>query len=122
MKKKILVMAIAILGFAGATASAQETTSTNSRQETNAPQNKMRQPREFNEFAFEGILLDINQQTRMDSLNAAVKANRPERKGNGQCASTECQKSECKKAECKKGDCTAAEAPMPSRWKMPSQR
>ncbi|MDE6693227.1 MAG: hypothetical protein K2K05_07555, partial [Muribaculaceae bacterium] len=91
-------MAIAILGFAGATASAQETTSTNSRQETNAPQNKMRQPRDFNEFAFEGILLDINQQTRMDSLNAAVKANRPERNGNGQCASTECQKSDCKKA------------------------
>lgn len=105
-----MIMALALFGLAGATASAQETTSTNSSQETQVPQNKMRQPREFTEFAFEGILLDINQQQRMDSLNAAVKANRPVRGENGQCASAECQKSDCKKADCKKGECTAADA------------
>lgn len=119
MKKKILMMAIALFGIAGATASAQETTDNNSRQETQVPQNKMRQPREFTEFAFEGIQLDLNQQQRMDSLNAAVKANRPV-KGEGQCAAGDCQKpdckkgdckkADCKKADCKKGDCTEAQA------------
>ena len=108
MKKKILMMAIALFGIAGATASAQETTDNNSRQETQEPQNKMRQPREFTEFAFEGILLDINQQQRMDSLNAAVKANRP-MKGERQCGTADCQKPDCKKADCKKGDCKKAE-------------
>lgn len=104
MKKKFLIMAIALFGIAGATASAQETTGNQARQETQVPQNKMRQPREFTEFAFEGILLDLNQQQRMDSLNAAVKANRPV-KGEGQCAAADCKKDDCKKADCKKGDC-----------------
>lgn len=108
MKKKILMMAIALFGIAGATASAQETPCNNSCSERPAPQNKMRQPRTFNEFAFEGILLDINQQQRMDSLNAAVKANRPAKR-DGKCASDECVKNDCQKSDCQKGDCKKGE-------------
>ena len=38
--------------------------------------NKMYQPREFTEFAFEGILLTPEQQEKINALNAEVKANR----------------------------------------------
>lgn len=108
MKKKLLLMAIALIGLTGITAQAQET---QARQEAPVAQNKMRQPREFTEFAFEGILLDINQQQRIDSLNAAVKANRPGRPDRACCAndSADCTKAECQKADCKKGDCRKAD-------------
>ncbi len=67
MKKTLLTLAIAALGCTAFGASAQP--------QDNAPrmQNKMYQPQKFTDFAFEGILLDLNQQQRMDSLNAAVK-------------------------------------------------
>lgn len=111
MKKKLLLMAIALIGLTGITAQAQETQNNNNRQEAPAPQNKMRQPREFTEFAFEGILLDLNQQQRMDSLNAAVKANCPSRPDRACCANdgADCKKADCKKADCKKADCKKAD-------------
>lgn len=90
MKKKILMMAITLIGLTGISATAQ-TTSDNSGRPTPGSMNKMRQPREFSEFAFEGILLDLNQQQRMDSLNAAVKANRP-CKSDSQCSQASCDK------------------------------
>lgn len=91
MKKKILMMAIALLGITGMSATAQTTRESNAGQPTPGAMNKMRQPRDFNEFAFEGILLDLNQQQRMDSLNAAVKANRPSG-CDSQCAQANCDK------------------------------
>lgn len=93
MKKKILMMAIALIGLTGISATAQ-TTSDNAARPTPGSMNKMRQPREFSEFAFEGILLDINQQQRMDSLNAAVKANRP-CKSDNQCDQASCDNQCC---------------------------
>lgn len=115
MRKRLLMMAIALIGLTGITASAQETADNNATRLTPGQMNKMRQPREFTEFAFEGILLDINQQQRMDSLNAAVKANRPERPEGcctnestakcGDCKKSDCKKEDCKKADCKKEGC-----------------
>lgn len=91
MKKKILMMAIALLGITGMSATAQTSRNNNAAQATPGAMNKMRQPREFSEFAFEGILLDLNQQQRMDSLNAAVKANRPCQPA-GDCDMASCDK------------------------------
>lgn len=112
MKKKLLMMAIALIGLTGLTANAQEAADNNASRPTPGQMNKMRQPREFTEFAFEGILLDINQQQRMDSLNAAVKANRPERPERACCAkdstAKECKKADCKKEDCKKDKCQNA--------------
>lgn len=64
MKKILLTLAIALLGCTAFSVSAQNP----------GMQNKMYQPQKFTDFAFEGILLDLPQQQRMDSLNAAVKA------------------------------------------------
>lgn len=61
MKKKILSLAIAALAAAGFMASAQ------------TQENKMYSPRTFTDFAFEGVLLDLPQQQRIDSLHAALR-------------------------------------------------
>ncbi len=115
MKKKLLMMAIALIGLTGITASAQEAKDNNATRPTPGQMNKMRQPREFTEFAFEGILLDINQQQRIDSLNAAVKSNCPEGRERACCAKdtptqcADCNKADCKKADCNKADCNKAD-------------
>lgn len=54
-------LAIAALAAAGIMASAQN------------QQNKMYSPRTFTDFAFEGVLLDLPQQQRIDSLHAALR-------------------------------------------------
>lgn len=92
MKKKFFAIALAAVAAAGITISAQS--ADNNRQKGDKPcskenccaqqcqdgtpgdNNKMGRPQSFRDFAFEGILLDLNQQQRMDSLNAAVKADR----------------------------------------------
>lgn len=92
MKKKFFAIAMAAVAAAGITISAQSVD--NNRQKCDKPcdkenccgqqcqagtpgaNNKMGRPQSFQDFAFEGILLDLNQQQRMDSLNAAVKAQR----------------------------------------------
>lgn len=61
MKKKILSLAIAALAAVGFMASAQ------------TQQNKMYSPSTFTDFAFEGVLLDLPQQQRIDSLHAALR-------------------------------------------------
>lgn len=110
MKKKLLMMAIALVGLTGLTAFAQDSQNNNSNRPTPGQMNKMRQPREFTEFAFEGILLDINQQQRMDSLNAAVRANCPEMSGRECCQNdSTTERADCKKDNCKKGDCQGAQ-------------
>lgn len=103
-------MAMALIGLTGISASAQDAAENNAGRPTPGQMNKMRQPREFNEYAFEGILLDLNQQQRMDSLNAAVKANCPN-KPDGQCRQSNCKNEKGDNAQCcqqqEQGKCDA---------------
>ncbi|MCD8386006.1 MAG: hypothetical protein LUD17_03840 [Bacteroidales bacterium] len=84
MKKKIMTLALALLGLVGAVAAQAQTDDSakgkcNKEQRAPGDNNKMRQPQTFQEIAFEGILLDVNQQARMDSLNQAIEAQRQQR-------------------------------------------
>lgn len=81
MKKTFLALAISLIGCTTFNASAQSQDPQNQGRETTSRQDKMYRPQKFTDFAFESVLLDINQQARMDSLNAAVKAQMPQ---NGQ--------------------------------------
>lgn len=54
----------------------------------NRASDKMYRPQKFTDFAFEGILLDMGQQARMDSLNAAMAPK--------QCADSACVNKGCK--------------------------
>lgn len=54
----------------------------------NRASDKMYRPQKFTDFAFEGILLDMGQQARMDSLNAAMAPK--------QCADSACVNKDCK--------------------------
>lgn len=83
MKKSILALAIAMMGCTAFSVSAQSQDTQTTDTETQAKQDKMYRPQKFTDFAFEGVLLDINQQARMDSLNAAVKAQAPNREEGG---------------------------------------
>lgn len=74
MKKKIFMLAIAAAVFCGFSASAQRQNNPKADRVSTEMSDKMYRPQTFTDFAFEGILLDINQQTRVDSLNAAFKA------------------------------------------------
>jgi len=57
---------------------------------------KMYRPQKFTDFAFEGILLDMSQQARVDSLNAASAS--------GRCANAECANKDCAaKGKCHQG-------------------
>lgn len=108
MKKKIFSLAIAAIAALGISASAQTNDNTASNnaacgKEQAAKGDKMARPHRFTDFAFEGILLELPQQARIDSLNSAMKiqreqalAQRPERgdrkemnKGQA-CADTAC--------------------------------
>lgn len=66
-------MALAAMALCGAPAMAQTAAETD-----NMQNNKMYQPQRFTDFAFEGVLLSLPQQTRIDSLNAATKAAYPQ--------------------------------------------
>lgn len=68
MKKKIIAFAIAVLGIFSVNVNAQD----NVRGAAPMGNDKMYRPQTFTDFAFEGILLDVNQQARIDSLNAAM--------------------------------------------------
>lgn len=61
MKKKIFTLAIAAIAAIGFTSLAQ------------VPQNKMYTPKTFTDYAFEGVLLELPQQQRIDSLHAAIR-------------------------------------------------
>lgn len=72
MKKKIIAFAIAVLGIVSINVvNAQN----DSRGVSPMDNDKMYRPQNFTDFAFEGILLDMNQQARIDSLNAAMMPN-----------------------------------------------
>lgn len=79
MKKKLITMAIATIAIFGYTATAQ-TVDNNAQPNQNCPMSaqndKMHRPQSFQEFAFEGILLDMDQQARIDSLNNAMAQQR----------------------------------------------
>lgn len=92
MNKKVLAIAFAAMAAFGISASAQTPAANQApccAENSAAPgaNDKMARPQKFTDFAFEGILLDIPQQARMDSLNAAVKVQReqarPQRKQRG---------------------------------------
>lgn len=98
MKKKLLAIAIAVCGTFGMVASAQMP-------------DKSYKPQKFTDFAFEGILLDIDQQTKIDSINAATFKECPMQQtcceGNEaadqQCGNAQCQQTEnagCDTAQC----------------------
>lgn len=79
MKKILMAMAIAAIFLGGFSANAQSNDN-NSRGRIERS-DKMYRPQKFTDFAFEGILLDIPQQARIDSLNAAMKAQAPQFNG-----------------------------------------
>lgn len=87
MKKLIMTMAIAAMTF-GAFTSGAQTRDRVDAQKTQAS-DKMYRPQKFTDFAFEGILLDMPQQARIDSLNAAIKPNCPQ---GACCDSVKCDK------------------------------
>ena len=73
--KKILALAISAIALCGTVATAQTTEATDAT--SAADNNKMYQPQRFTDFAFEGVLLTVPQQARIDSLNAATRAANP---------------------------------------------
>ena len=77
MTKKILSIALAIAAFSASGMYAQQDRGVNSRGDSDRSEmsDKMYRPQKFTDFAFEGILLDINQQAKMDSLNAIYQPN-----------------------------------------------
>ncbi len=74
MKKKLLTLAILACGALGFTAVAQdEGLVAVSEEATLNPNNKMYQPQVFTDYAFEGIILDTDQQAQMDKINEQYK-------------------------------------------------
>lgn len=99
MNKKIITFAIAALGFCGISASAQAPADGKTCSKANTEQqidNKMYKPQKFTDFAFEGILLDVNQQAQIDKINQQYQHQLGIRGQRGQkCDSTKCTKPEC---------------------------
>lgn len=87
-----MAMAIAAISLGGFSANAQR--NDNNSRTSIEKSDKMYRPQKFTDFAFEGILLDIPQQARIDSLNAAMKAQAPQFNGRkGECTdSVNCTK------------------------------
>ncbi len=120
MKKKIFAFALAAAALIASvpTASAQCDRSRGPKTECKADGNaqqadKMYRPQKFTDFAFEGVLLTVDQQAQVDAVNAEFKARREQAKverqqarkdRRAQCDSTACNASEkqCAKA-CKDG-------------------
>lgn len=88
MKKKILAIAVALFGTFGMIASAQMP-------------DKSYKPQKFTDYAFEGVLLELDQQAKIDSLNAATFNN------NKDCPmqAAQCQQKACAKDQCVAGKC-----------------
>lgn len=125
--KKIISFALAAVAMIGFSASAQDQATkpcakaTCSKQECDKAQagdnDRMRRPATWREFAFEGVLLSLEQQTKMDEINKefdsklaatctkdsckADKANLDNKK----CDKADCKKDNCKKENCRKADC-----------------
>lgn len=71
MNKKLLTLAILACGAFGFSAMAQDEGIMAISEEAPAnPNNKMYQPQQFTDYAFEGIILDTDQQAKMDKINA----------------------------------------------------
>ncbi len=71
MNKKVITFAIAALGLCTVSASALTNATVSNDQDNTEQQidNKMYKPQKFTDFAFEGILLDVNQQAAIDKIN-----------------------------------------------------
>lgn len=99
MKKKILAIAVAVLGTFGMVASAQMP-------------DKSYKPQKFTDFAFEGVLLELDQQAKIDSINALYQPNGPMQAANCQqakCAKDKCAAGQCVKDQCVKDQCKKVE-------------
>ncbi len=81
-----------------------------------AGQDRMRRPATWREFAFEGILLDIDQQAKIDKINQEFDSKCKDKGQKGQCADctgTACPnnkgaKAACNGDSCKHGTCDRA--------------
>lgn len=102
MNKKIITFAIAAIGLCSVAANAQ-TADSKATSQANAEQqvdNKMYKPQKFTDFAFEGILLDVNQQAAIDQINQQYQQQLAPRGDRG-------QKQKCDSAKCEKKACPA---------------
>lgn len=106
MKKKILAIAAALFGTFGMIAFAQMP-------------DKSYKPQKFTDFAFEGILLDIDQQAKIDSINALAFKACPMQPADcqqqAQCAQTRCPNGQCMKVEGVTCDTAGCVTPGPHR-------
>lgn len=108
MIKKILSMAIIVAAACGISASAQ--------------QNKMYQPQQFTDFAFEGILLDVDQQAKIDNINSAFRLKGQPAAENAQCDKQNCPKQPCDSANCDQPKRQRNRGQMPSPANDPNMR
>lgn len=111
MNKKLLTLAIAACTLCGFTSMAQTQEKATECAAQSCPQsncnNKMYQPQQFTDFAFEGILLDVNQQAKIDAINAqmkdAVNGNAMMRSPRGKDKKAPCDSAKCLDKAQKKG-------------------
>lgn len=113
MKKKIFAFALAAVALIASVpaVSAQCDRSRGPKSECKVDgqaqqSDKMYRPQKFTDFAFEGILLSVDQQAKVDAVNAEFKARREQAKVERQqarmdrrakCDSTACQPGKCSK-------------------------
>lgn len=74
MKRKFLAIAIAAIGSLGIFACAQSSSAQPDPQGTEAGADRMYRPQKFTDFAFEGIILTMDQQSKIDALNSQLKS------------------------------------------------
>lgn len=101
MKRTILAIAISVATFGSATVFAQKACDSRMQEKCAAGEcasaqtsadNKMYKPQKFTDYAFEGILLTVDQQSKMDKLNADLKAKREACKNDtAACAGKDCK-------------------------------
>ncbi len=112
MKKTIITLALAAFALVGVNASAQTEkacTKAQCEKQTGENQlnenNRMRRPATWREYAFEGVLLSLDQQTKIDEINKEFDSQLASACKKDSCQKSECTKPDCKKVDCKKADC-----------------
>lgn len=118
MKKTIISLALAVFAVAGFSASAQTEKAACSKANCTKQacdkqlneNNRMRRPASWREFAFEGVLLSVEQQAKMDEINKEFESKFATACAKDTCsAAPKCDKADCKKADCKKDNCKKGE-------------
>lgn len=111
MMKKFLTLAVAALAFAGVSASAQDQAATVCRRqncENAVAQDRMRRPATWREYAFEGVLLSVDQQGKIDQINKDFDARRAAACKRDTCTNPNCTNPNCTKATCDSVNCKNA--------------